>query len=138
MTIQAKTISFPKSILLTELENKVFSVFTRCKIYKWTSEELRTHLDNEILKPINERVGIHNKHKHNSYVIGFTSGLVYACRRELQKELEFCYMYKDELYSTHKETDKRKTKELYNANLGYVLNDYLNGFYWKNSDKRFS
>ena len=73
------------------------------------------------------------------WVYAYGKGYAAAAVDDLYRNhLEFCYMYKGELYSTYKESTHLKTEVFYESSMGHVLCDCPSGHYWQGSDKAFA
>lgn len=130
--------SIPASVSLSQMETRIADVFSMGIICKMTGEELDNRLREQIVDPINYRVPS-GKRKHSVFLSGYVSGLIARHRSEIwQKHVEFCYLVDGVLYSTHKDSDKRKTAEFYDAGKGNVLADAPCAHYWKGSDKPYT
>lgn len=125
------------SITLSELETRISELFTMAIICKYPSDELNAYLKTYIFDPLNAKYPS-GKPKFSNYLKGYAQGCISVHRARIINELtEFCYLVDGELYSTHKQTDKRKTEEFYQAGRGAELGNYPSGFYWKGSTKPY-
>lgn len=69
------------------------------------------------------------------YVMGYYRAIVDA----LWLEVEFCYRDADGVvYSTHKDSARRRTEEFYARNEGHLLSGMECAHLWKGSDKEFT
>jgi hypothetical protein len=79
------------------------------------------------------------RRRYSSYMEGYVQGLYRASTNHImQYEVEFCYKYKDTLYTTSKKNpSKPTTKELYGMNPPVDFNNLERGFYWVGSERPF-
>lgn len=125
------------SITLSELDTLISQIFSSAAIFKSTSDEIQDRLKAQIFDPLNAKYPS-GKPKFSNYLKGYAQGCISIHRARIMNELtEFCYNVNGELYSTHKQTDKRQTEEFYQAGRGSELGNYPNGFYWKGSTKPY-
>jgi len=129
--------SFPKSVLMSDIEARVHDIFSRAISFKSTQAELIAELQAKIYEPLNYRYPS-GKRKHSAYLSGFAQGLIRASQNDLSRNHhEFCYLVDGVIYTTHNTSNpsRRTTKEFYDAGQGYVLNDAPSALYWKGTDK---
>lgn len=71
------------------------------------------------------------------YVIGYHDALH---QHTWTNELEFCYVYQGELYSTHKTSIHKNAKLLYlnRENSSVFMDSLERGHYWKGTNKKFA
>ena len=123
---------------IARIESRINEIFTMAEICKWSSAELNDRLVERIINPINYKTPS-RKRRHSVWMAGYVSGYIAAKRNEIwQSKVEFCYEYKGELYSTHKDTSRKSTKEFYDRNEGHILAGCVGKHYWKDSNKAFS
>jgi hypothetical protein len=118
-------------------ETRVSDVFHMVKLCKMTQEDAIEYYKKNIYSELYRKVGkTKPKHVYSVYMHGFVYGLMRAEQKRIEREnLEFCYLVDGILFSTHRDTDKRKTEEFFQAGKGSYLVDKPSGFIWKGSDK---
>lgn len=129
--------SIPASVSLSQLETRIADIFSMGEICKMSASEIDQRLREQIIDPINYRTP-KGKRKHSVFVSGYVAGLIARHRNETWQKVEFCYLVDGVLYSTHKDSDKRKTAEFYDAGKGSVLADMPCAHFWKGSDKPYT
>lgn len=123
---------------LSRIESRINEVFSMAEICGWSSSELNNALTERVTNPINYKTPS-GKRRHSVWLAGYVSGYIAAKRNDIWlSKVEFCYEYKGELYSTHKDTSRKSTKEFYDRNEGYILADCIGKHYWIGTDKAFS
>lgn len=123
------------SITLTQLEERINSIFHMAEICKWNHNELTDRLIEQVIQPLNQRTKS-GRRRHSPYVEGYAAGIIAAQRSRIWREkVEFCFLVDGVLYSTWKNTTRRKTQEFYDRNEGHILANAPSSHYWLNSDK---
>lgn len=123
---------------ISRIEARINEVFSMAEICGWSSTKLNDTLMERVINPINYKTAS-GKRRHSVWMTGYVSGYIAAKRNEIwQHKVEFCYEYNGELYSTHKDTNRKSTKEFYDRNEGYILADCVGKHYWISTDKAFS
>lgn len=135
-----KTVyNIPRSVTLSELQTRVNDVFSSGIICKMTSTEITKRLVDRVCEPLNARTPA-GRRKHSAYLAGYVQGLVDKWRADIWRyHVEFCYTVDGVLYSTHKDSARRKTAEFYAAGKGVELTAHAESgrHYWKNSEKAY-
>lgn len=113
--------------------NELFRMGVSCK---WSQEQFGEHTQSRIYEELHRKHG--TKNVYSLYMRGYVWGMMEIHRdRIMREEVEFCYLVDGVLYSTLKETEKRKTDDLYKTHdsLYRVLPDMPSGFIWRGTDK---
>ena len=123
---------------IARIESRINEIFTMAEICKWSASRLHEVLTERVINPINYKTAS-GKRRHSVWLSGYVSGYIAAKRNDIwQSKVEFCYEYKGELYSTHKNSTRKTTQEFYDRNEGYILADCVGKHYWMGTDKAFS
>ena len=122
---------------IARIESRVNEIFTMAKICHWHSSKLNEECQKRIIDPLNHKTQS-GKRRHSVWLAGYFAGYIAAKRSELWNEVEFCYMVKGELYSTHRDSNRKTTEEFYQTGRGHILVDSPGAHYWKGSDKKFT
>ncbi len=123
---------------ISRIEARINEILTTAEIYKWSASKLLEVLTERVINPINYKTAS-GKRRHSVWMSGYVSGYIAAKRNEIwQSKVEFCYEYKGELYSTHKNSTRKTTQEFYDRNEGHILADCVGRHYWMGTDKAYS
>lgn len=127
-----------KILKMNEWKTRVNEVYSMVRICKMHSKKEMDYVSEKIYSELN-RKHAGNRYVYPAYIKGYVQGLIDAQRESIwRNDVEFCYLVDGILYSTHKDSSRRKTEEFYQVDKGYILNDCPNGHIWKDSDKVFT
>lgn len=126
-------------ITQSQIETRIASIYSTAKHCKYDAnyihnafKELTTEL---------RSVTASGKPRYPYYMVKFAQGYNNALHDNLwQNELEFCYVYNDELYSTHKVSTHKNAELLYlnRENSSDFMDSLERGHYWKGTSKKFA
>lgn len=87
--------------------------------------------------PVFSKYNGKGKHKHPHWLRMYAKGYFAANRNMIYRDyLEFCYVDSEGVfYSTHPDSQHRKTEEWYKAGKGSNLGKLPSGHYWKGTKK---
>jgi hypothetical protein len=120
---------------LRQIENRIDGIYNSAAITKINGDEIHEQLNEHVFEPLNSKTprGRNRYTKHERY---FAKGYSMARYNDVMNwKTEHCYLVDGELYSTNKNTTKRRTNELHDAGRSRELNDAPSAIYWLNSDK---
>ena len=127
-----------KRLSMTELTNRIASIYGMAIITKPTSNEISKKLNTIVWEELTSRNSA-GKYRYSGYIRGYVSGYQKACYENIMNNhVEFCYAYEGELYSTHKHTMHKSTNELYDQGKGHLLSKCKGDFYWFGTDKPYT
>ncbi len=125
-----------QKITMQQVESKINSMFNSAKLSKLDAEYIRSEY-NKLSVELNSRTPS-GKLRYSKFLSAYAFGYRMALNNQLwQNELEFCYVYNDELYSTHR-TSTHKNAELLYSRSSDFMDSLERGHYWKNTNKKFA
>ena len=114
---------------------RIRDIFNMAGVCGWSHMELHNAAIKQVFEPLQERTK-GGKRRYTLEQYGNARGYYQALYDQLERhDVEFCYTYKGELYSTHRQTNKKSVEHLYT--IGADFNSLHNAHYWKNSNKQF-
>jgi hypothetical protein len=120
---------------LRQIENRIDEMYSSAEICKTTSDELHDRLNKHVFDVLAEKTP-GGRNRYTKYERYFAKGYSMARYNDVMHwKTEHCYLVDGELYSTNKNTTKRRTNELHEAGRSRELNDAPSAIYWLNSDK---
>ena len=128
----------PTHISLSDLEQRIESVFSMAEIMKEPANATYDRLVKDVILPL-KKTYANGRYKFTTYVRVYADGYIAAKRSFVMRNLvEFCYLYEGNLYSTFKGTMHRSIEEIYAAGMGHLLSNCPSAFYWKGTDKPYT
>lgn len=120
----------------SQIETRIASMYSTAKLCKYDAN----HIYNAFKELTAElrSVTASGKPRYPYYMVKFAQGYNNALHDNLwQNELEFCYFYQGELYSTHKNSTHKNAELLY-GNSSDFMDSLDRGHYWKGTSKKFA
>ena len=129
---------FRPNMTYLQIHNIIKQVFTMAYITKPHHMTL-----NSEFKAMKEEINTRQKSGGRRYPVclsGYVQGVFDTLYNDVQNNsVEFCYLYKGLLYSTHKRSNRLTTERLHHMQLDQDEWQAMpNGFIWKESNKVFS
>jgi hypothetical protein len=119
------------------LAEQIYSIYRYAKEQKLTSQQVRDRL-----RSVNEELATRTpkgRARYSNSIKAFISGYEWANNDHTMKnEVEFCYILKDGLYSTWKDTIHKRVNTLYGTERVKELYNCPNGFFWKGTNKHYT
>jgi hypothetical protein len=127
----------PSPILsMMQWQTRVSDVYSTIRVCKMSYTDSLEYVEKHIYSELNRKHG--KRAVYNAYIHGYVYGLMVAARNDIwRNHVEFCYKVDGVLYSTHSDSDKRKTEEFHSVGMGNVLSNAEGCHYWKGSDKPY-
>ena len=126
------------NLTISSLEQRINSIYSSAITCSSTAQAIRDKLNAQVYAELNSKYA-NGRNKYTNWLKGFASGYIMAKNDYIMNNLvEFCYDVDGVLYSTHKKTDKRSTKEFYANGKGQLLGSYNGNYYWKHNNKPYT
>lgn len=128
-----------QKITMQCVESRINSMFHSVKLFKADAEYIRDEYT-KLSTELNSRTPS-GKLRYSKFLSAYAFGYRMALNSQLwQNELEFCYVYNDELYSTHKTSTHKNAELLYlnRENSSAFMDGLDRGHYWKGTSKKFA
>lgn len=128
-----------QKITMQQVESRINSMFNSAKLFKSDADFLRAEYT-KLSSELNSRTQS-GKLRYSKFLSAYAFGYRMALNNQLwQNELEFCYVYQDELYSTHKNSTHKNAELLYlnRENSSAFMDSLERGHYWKGTGKKFA
>lgn len=120
--------SFPRTVTLDQIKVRINDIYGIAVSTGMSHTDICNRLAERLWQPLGERYPS-GKAKHNKYLQGYAYGLVEAWRDQIWRHhVEFCYLLDGELYSTHRESLRKRTCDVPDAS---VFCDCESAHYWK-------
>lgn len=124
---------------MQQVESRINSMFNSAKLFKADAEYIRAEYT-KLSTELNSRTRS-GKLRYSKFLSAYAFGYRMALNNQLwQNELEFCYVYQGELYSTHKTSTHKNAELLYlnRENSSSFMDSLERGHYWKGTNKKFA
>ena len=124
---------------MQQVESRINSMFNSAKLFKADADFLRAEYT-KLSSELNSRTQS-GKLRYSKFLSAYAFGYRMALNNQLwQNELEFCYVYQGELYSTHKTSTHKNAELLYlnRENSSAFMDSLERGHYWKGTNKKFA
>lgn len=128
-----------QKITMQQVESRINSMFNSAKLFKSDAEYIRAEYT-KLSSELNSRTPS-GKLRYSKFLSAYAFGYRMALNNQLwQNDLEFCYVYNDELYSTHKVSTHKNAELLYlnRENSSEFMDSLDRGHYWKGTSKKFA
>ena len=125
-----------KKLGISEVEQRINSIYSSAKICKETVDSIRARLDREVFNELYTKYK-NGRSKYTSWLRGFATGYHFSVsNRVMQEEVEFCYEHQGQLYSTR---DKDSIHPYWATELaGIDVAKCQGNFYWKGTSKPYT
>jgi len=120
----------------SQIETRIASIYNNAKLCFYSASYINNTF-NDLVNELKSKTAS-NKPRYPYYMVKFAQGYNNALFDALwQNELEFCYVFQDEIYSTHKNSVHKNAESLYSRSSDF-MESLERGHYWKNTNKKFA
>jgi hypothetical protein len=115
---------------------RISEIYSNAKLQGLHNTDLQANIDKHIRSEINRQTGtLKKKNVYSVFTQGEVHGMLIGFDKLFYDNLEFCYQFEGNLYSTHQITDKMNVSFLYAS--GCCMNDLQSGFVYKHCSNKF-